>query len=135
MIVFASFNGGPTDGAVHLAILTSAITGIIVGSIARRPGLGFLAGVLAGVLGCGIILLGGNRPGDAAGLFLVGALLIFCPLCGLLSSTGAALSGWIAGKLLKPGHEPTQEGAISSTNAGHLSTEAEQRAAADWPRE
>jgi hypothetical protein len=79
MIVFASFNGGPTDQAVYLAILTSGIIGVIVGGIARRLGIGFLAGVLSGVLVGSVILIGGNQPGDAAGLFLVGALIIFCP--------------------------------------------------------
>ena len=129
MIIFASFNGGPTEQAVHLAILSSVLTGVIVGGIARRPGIGCLVGLLSGVIVCGAILLGGNRSGDAADLFLVGSLIIFCPLCGLLSGAAAAMSGWATGKLLKPGHEPTQEGAISRTDASPLSTEAEPHAA------
>ena len=44
MIVLASFNGGPTEQAVHLAILSSALTGVIVGGIIRRPGIGCLVG-------------------------------------------------------------------------------------------
>jgi hypothetical protein len=131
MIVFASFNGGPTEQAVHLAILSSALAGVIVGGIIRRPGIGCLVGLPSGVIICSVLLLGGNRPGDAAGLFLVGSLIIFCPLCGLLSGAAAAVSGWVAGKLLKAGHEPTQEGAISTTDAGPLSTEAEPHAAPD----
>ena len=135
MIVFASFNGGPTEQAVHLAILSSALAGVIVGSIARRLGMGFLLGVLSGALICGVILIGGNRPGDAADLFLVGSLIIFCPLCGLLSGAAAAMSGWATGKLLKPGHEPTQGGAISRTDASPLSTEAERQAHLPGPHE
>jgi hypothetical protein len=135
MIVFASFNGGPTDQAVHLALLSSALTGVIVGGIIRRPGIGCLVGLLSGVIICSVILLGGNQPGDAAGLFLVGALIIFCPLCGLLSGAAAAMSSRVAGKLLKPGHEPTQERAISTTDAGPLSTEAEPGAAPARPRD
>jgi hypothetical protein len=135
MIVFASFNGGPSDLAVNLALVASTLTGVIVGGIVRRPGIGFLIGLLSGVLSCGVILLGGNQGGDAAGLFLVGALIIFCPLCGLLSGAGAAMSGWIAGKLLNPDHKPTQEGAISTTDMDSVSTEAEQRSVADRPRE
>ena len=135
MIVFASFNGGPTEQAVHLAILSSALAGVIVGSIARRLGMGFLLGVLSGALICGVILIGGNRPGDAADLFLVGSLIIFCPLCGLLSGAAAAMSSWVTGKLLKPGHEPAQEGAISGTDAGPLSTEAERQAHLPGPHE
>jgi hypothetical protein len=129
MTVFASFNGGPTEQAVQLAILSSALAGVIVGGIIRRPGMACLVGLLSGVIVCGALLLGGNRSGDAADLFLVGSLIIFCPLCGLLSGAAAAMSGWVAGKLLKPGHEPTKEGAISRTGAGPLSTEAEPHAA------
>jgi hypothetical protein len=135
MIVFASFNGGPTERAVYLAILSSALTGVLVGGIVRRPGIAFLIGLLCGVLSCSVMLLGGNQPGDAADLFLVGALIMFGPLCGLLSGAVAAMSGWIMGKSLKPGRELTQEGAGSTTDAGRLSTEAEQGAAADRPRE
>ena len=134
MTVFASFNGGPSEQAVHLAVLSSALAGAIVGGIVRRPGIGCLVGLLSGVIICSVILLGGNRPGDAADLFLVGSLIILCPLCGLLSGAAAAMSGWVAGKLLKPGHEPTQEGAISTTDAGPPSTEAEPRAAPDRGR-
>ena len=135
MIVLASFNGGPTEQAVHLAILSSALTGVIVGGFIRRPGIGCLVGLLSGIIICSVILLGGNRPGDAADLFLVGALIIFGPLCGLLSGAVAAMSGWIVGKFLKPGYDLTQKGAISTTDAGRLSTEAEQGSAADRPRD
>jgi hypothetical protein len=124
MIVFASFNGGPTDQTVYLAILASCITGVLVGMIARRLWIGFLAGVLSGALISGAILIGGNRPGDAAGLFLVGALIFVCPLCGVLGGVGAAMSAWIAGHLLRRDHEPTQKGASSTTDAGHLSSAA-----------
>ena len=135
MIVFASFNGGPTEQAVHFAILSSGIIGVIVGGIARRPGIGFLAGVVSGVLLGSVLLIRGNQPGDAAGLFLVGALIIFGPLCGLLSGVLAAMSGWIAGKLLKLGHEATQEGTTSTTDAGFLSTGVEPDTSADRPHE
>ena len=77
MIVFASFNGGPSDHAVNLALLVSPLTGVIIGGIVRRSGIGFLIGLLSGGLSCGVILLGGNQRGDAAGLFLVGALIMF----------------------------------------------------------
>ena len=123
MIIFASFNGGPSEKAVYLAILSSALVGVIVGGIIRRPGIGCLVGLPSGAIICSVILLGGNRPGDAADLFLVGSLIIFCPLCGLLSGAAAAMSSWVTGKLLKPRRGPTQEGAISRTDAGPLSTE------------
>jgi hypothetical protein len=126
MIIFASFNGGPSEKAVYLAILSSALTGLVVGGIVRRPGIGFLIGFLSGVLSCGVILFGGNQSGDAAGFFLVGALIIFCPLCGLLSGAAAVMSGWIVGKLLKPGKVPTQKRGISTTDAGFLSPKVEQ---------
>lgn len=135
MIVFASFNGGPSDQAVNLTLLASPLTGVIVGAIVRRPGIGFLIGLLSGVLSCGVILLGGNQHGDAAGLFLAGALVIFCPLCGLLSGAGAAMSAWIARKFLKRGHKPTQEGAISPPDVDSVATQAERRSGAGWPRD
>ena len=135
MSVFASFNGGPTERAVLLAILASGIGGVIVGGLVKRMGIGFVAGLLSGVLICGVILMGGNEPGDAAGLFLVGALILFCPLGGLLGGLGAATAGWIVGKLGKAGHEPTQKGAIAFRDAGAISAEAEPDPTADPPRE
>ena len=113
MFVIASFNGGPSEHTAYLAIVMSCISGAIVGGIVRRLWIGILAGVLSGALVCGCILLGGNRPGDAAGLFLVASLIILCPLGAGLGAVGA-VSSWIARKYLKPDHEPTREGASST---------------------
>jgi predicted RNA-binding Zn-ribbon protein involved in translation (DUF1610 family) len=116
MVIFASFNGGPSDHAVLLAFIASSITGPIVGGIARRPLIGFAVGTLCGLVISGVVLVRGNQPGDGASFFLVCALIFFCPVCGLLSGGGAAVAGWIMGKLLAP----RQRGASGASESAAL---------------
>ena len=66
MVIFASFNGGPSDQAVLLAFIASGITGPIVGGISRRPLIGFAVGTLCDLVISGVVLVRGNQPGDGA---------------------------------------------------------------------
>jgi hypothetical protein len=101
MNLLASFNGGPSESAVIFAFIASGMIGVVVGLLVRRPGASFLVGFVVAALACGMILIGGNKRGDAAGVFLSMALVILCPLCGLLGGVLAALAGWFAGRLTK----------------------------------
>jgi hypothetical protein len=101
MSILASFNGGPSETAVLFAFIASGMIGLVAGLLLRRPGVSFLVGFVVAAIACGMILIGGNKRGDAAGFFLSTALMILCPVCGLLGGVLAALSGWFTGRVTK----------------------------------
>lgn len=94
--MLASFNGGPSGGAVVFAAVMAVVTGLLVGRWTRRPGVAVLAAAPIGALVCLVVLAVGNRPRDAAGFFLQFAVLFFCPAAAVVSGVTAAVTAWVA---------------------------------------
>lgn len=97
MSLIASFNGGPSQGSFILAAALAFVAGLIVGRSARSFVAAFFYAFLGAAAVSCICLVLGNLQGDASGLFLVGALVIFCPILGILSALLAMATYWLMG--------------------------------------
>jgi hypothetical protein len=106
MSLFASFNGGPSDQAVLFALVGSGLIGPIVGGIAAYKGKRFwqvsLLAPACAMIVTGLFLIGGNERGDAAGMFLMAALVIFIPVSGFIGLLGGCLSAGLVTFFRRP---------------------------------
>ncbi|MFT3880203.1 MAG: hypothetical protein QM703_11150 [Gemmatales bacterium] len=93
--MLASFNGGPSSGSFILAVVIACLVGIVAGRFSRSMVQAFLFAFVGTAAVCGLCLYLGNQQGDAAGAFLVGALLIFCPILGIISGVLALVARWV----------------------------------------
>lgn len=98
MALFASFNGGPSEVAVQFAFAAAILSGAVAGVFFKRSWRLIGGGLIAPLVG-GACLVAGNVGGDMAGLALVAALAICCPLFLLLGVVAAAVSAWTIGRL------------------------------------
>lgn len=92
MYLFASFNGGPTEASIVIALLLASIAGVFIGVILRKPIIAFFFAAILGFAASSGVLFLGNKPGDAAGFALLGAIIIFGPICALLSGIFAVVA-------------------------------------------
>ncbi|HQR07719.1 MAG TPA: hypothetical protein PLN21_12910 [Gemmatales bacterium] len=97
MHLLASFNGGPSNGSLVLAVACACLVGVVAGRYSRGMVWAFLFAFLGTSTACALFLTLGNQQGDAAGVFLVGALLIFCPILGIISGVLAVVARWVIG--------------------------------------
>lgn len=91
----ASFNGGPSQGAIILAVAVACVIGILAGRYSSSKVQAFLIALLGSVTACSLCIYLGNQQGDMAGIVLYGALLIFCPVLGILSGLLALVVRWV----------------------------------------
>ncbi len=98
MQLLGSFNGGPSQGSLLLAVVVAIVIGAVAGKHCASKVQAFLYAFLGSIATCSLCVFLGNQQGDMAGMVLYGALVILCPALGLLSGVLAVVIRWIVSR-------------------------------------